>query len=173
MCNGHRLWELLALLMLFVCLQTLMVVLSLQQNSQLKICPFSCALMTSDFHNLKMHLRGSRHRVFLDVGARFASEAFVSTGSAASPGLVTSGQYSHPRAHRHGQYSHLGAVQPPRASWVAASQKCVLLHWQNTSSGNTAASVNPLCLHRHCQRREWSFLLKKNKLGFQFPVISF
>lgn len=40
MCNAHHLYELIALLMLLVCLQILLVVLFLQQNSYLKTCRF-------------------------------------------------------------------------------------------------------------------------------------
>lgn len=45
--------------------------------------------------------------------------------------------------------------------------------WQNTLLVRGAASVGSWCQHRHCQQGEWSFILKKNKLGFQFPVICF
>lgn len=41
MCNAHNLYELIALCMLLVCLQILLIVLFLQQNSYLKTCWFS------------------------------------------------------------------------------------------------------------------------------------
>lgn len=88
MCNGHHVYELIALLMLFVCLQISLVVLSLQQNSYLKICPFSCALVAGDFQNQKMHLRRSRHKMSQDAGPRSAREGLVPTYSTATPHLM-------------------------------------------------------------------------------------
>lgn len=146
MCNGHHLYELIALLMLFVCLQKLLVVLSLQQNSYLKICPFCCALWLVIFIIEKRSWGEAETR---------CPKMQVHTSPVRPLSPCT--------------------VQPPQISWVAALQKYILLqsHWQNTLFVKAAASVSSLCLHRHCQWGEWSFLLKKNKLDFQFPVIRF
>lgn len=126
MCNAHNLYELIALLTLLVCLQILLIVLFLQQNSYLKTCWFS-----------------------LDVPR---------CGSTLHQwGFCPHGQYRHPRSH----------------GWPLCRSVCALQsHWQNTSLVKTATSLN-FCLHRHCQQEQGWLLSKKNKLGFQFPVIRF